>query len=144
MYPYLVYEEGQKILGYAYAHSFMEREAYKWDAELSIYMDYNHKSKGLGKKLCLSLINILKYQGFKTLYYRVTSGNIASEKFHDYFEFKKCGMLYNTGYKSSKWHDVIIYEKQINEYDETPKYIIKIKDIDKDTLNRIISNIFND
>lgn len=141
VYPYLVYEEDKKILGYAYAHSFMEREAYKWDAELSIYMDYNYKSKGLGKKLCIALINILKYQGFKTLYSRVTSGNVASEKFHDYFEFKKCGILYNTGYKLSKWHDVIIYEKQINEYDETPKDIIKIKDIDRDTLKTIISTI---
>ena len=141
VYPYLVYEEDKKILGYAYAHSFMESEEYKWDAELSIYMDYNYKSKGLGKKLCIALINIIKYQGFKTLYSRVTSGNVASEKFHDYFGFKKCGMLCNTGYKLSKWHDVTIYEKKINEYDEKPKDIIKIKDIDRDTLKTIISTI---
>ena len=38
-YPYLVAEEGRRLLGYAYAHRQMAREAYQWNAELSIYLD---------------------------------------------------------------------------------------------------------
>ena len=36
-YPYLVAEEDGKVIGYAYAHRHMQREAYQWNGELSIY-----------------------------------------------------------------------------------------------------------
>ena len=38
-YPYLVAEENGELLGYAYAHRIAERAAYRWGAELSIYLD---------------------------------------------------------------------------------------------------------
>ena len=38
-YPYLVLEEEGKIVGYAYAHRYMARAAYGWNAELSVYLD---------------------------------------------------------------------------------------------------------
>ena len=50
-YPYLVLEEEGKIVGYAYAHRQMERAAYGWNAELSVYLDGAHLSRGIGKKL---------------------------------------------------------------------------------------------
>ena len=50
-YPWLVCGEGGQIAGYACAHRYMEREAYQWGAELSVYLDRNHTSRGLGKRL---------------------------------------------------------------------------------------------
>lgn len=38
-YPYLLCREGERTVGYAYAHRQMEREAYQWNAELSVYLD---------------------------------------------------------------------------------------------------------
>ena len=37
-YPYLVCEIDQNIVGYAYAHRHMERAAYQWNVELSVYL----------------------------------------------------------------------------------------------------------
>ena len=37
-YPYLVCQEGDRVLGYAYAHRVWERAAYQWNAELSVYL----------------------------------------------------------------------------------------------------------
>ena len=37
-YPYLVYEVNNQIAGFAYAHRHMQRDAYKWNVELSIYL----------------------------------------------------------------------------------------------------------
>ena len=37
-YPYLVCCRAGEILGYAYAHRHMEREAYQWNAELTVYV----------------------------------------------------------------------------------------------------------
>ncbi|WP_249317901.1 GNAT family N-acetyltransferase [Yeguia hominis] len=38
-YPYLIWEENGAILGYAYAHRAQERQAYQWNAELSVYVE---------------------------------------------------------------------------------------------------------
>ncbi len=45
-YPYLVWEEDGRILGYGYAHRHMERAAYQWNAELSVYLDRSPEDKG--------------------------------------------------------------------------------------------------
>ena len=37
-YPYFVCESDGQIIGYAYAHRHMERAAYQWNAEFSIYI----------------------------------------------------------------------------------------------------------
>lgn len=37
-YPYLVAEEGGRLLGYAYAHRQMVREAYQWNAEAYLFI----------------------------------------------------------------------------------------------------------
>lgn len=141
-YPYLVFEEeeNQKIIGYAYAHRYLERAAYQWDAELSVYLDKNHLSRGLGKKLCLCLIEILKFQGLKTIYSLITSPNIKSEKLHSSLGFKKIGTYHKTGYKNQKWHDVSIFEKSISEYSINPKNVIPIREIDYKIIENIIKN----
>ena len=38
-YPYLVCEKDGRIIGYAYACRHRERAAYRWNAELSVYLD---------------------------------------------------------------------------------------------------------
>lgn len=62
-YPYFVAEEDGRVLGYAYAGSFVGRPAYDWSAELSIYVDRHLRKKGLGKKLYGALLEALKKNG---------------------------------------------------------------------------------
>ncbi|MBQ4132137.1 MAG: N-acetyltransferase, partial [Desulfovibrionaceae bacterium] len=51
-YPYLVCEcRDGKVVGYAYAHRALLRAAYQWNAEMSVYLDRNFTSRGLGKRL---------------------------------------------------------------------------------------------
>ena len=50
-YPYIVYQEGDAILGYAYGHRAMERAAYGWNAELSVYVDRGYIGRGIGSRL---------------------------------------------------------------------------------------------
>ena len=81
-YPYLVCEDDGKIVGYAYAHRHMERGAYGWNAELSVYIDRSFTSRGIGKELYIKLIELLKLQGIKNLYAGITVPNKKSEKLH--------------------------------------------------------------
>ena len=41
-YPFLVAEERGAICGFAYAGPFREKEAYRWDVELTIYLSLIH------------------------------------------------------------------------------------------------------
>lgn len=129
VYPYLVCEEGGKIIGYAYAHRAFERAAFQWDAELSIYLDKNVHSKGLGKKMYQMLIDILKRQGVKTVYGSVSSPNPQSVSLHESLGFHHLGSFHNTGYKCGTWCDLMWFEKQIGEYELEPKPIIPIGEL---------------
>lgn len=54
-FPYLVLEDDAgTIVGYAYAHRHMERAAYQWNAELSIYLSRKLAGKGWGREVLQS------------------------------------------------------------------------------------------
>lgn len=137
-YPYLICEDDNKIIGYAYAHRHMTREAYQWNAELSIYLDKSYRSKGLGKEFYRKLIEILRLQGIKTVYGCVTVPNEKSEKLHTSLGFSSIGIYHNAGYKCGKWHDVQWFEKSINSYDLDPTPFLSISEISEDKLISII------
>lgn len=138
IYPYVVCELNRKIIGYAYAHRQKEREAYKWNVELSIYIDKNFTSKGIGRKLYEKLLEILKIQEIKTVYGGVTLPNEKSEKLHYSLGFKKIGIYNNTGYKCGEWHTVVCFEKVINEYILNPKEFIEIDKISEKIIKKIL------
>ena len=56
-YPYLVAEEGERILAYAYAGPFRARPAYRFIVEDSIYVAPEGKGRGIGKALLTALID---------------------------------------------------------------------------------------
>ena len=59
-FPYLVLEDdGGVIVGYAYAHRHMERAAYQWNAELSIYLSRALAGKGWGRRAYGLLLELL-------------------------------------------------------------------------------------
>lgn len=137
-YPYLVYLSGNKILGYTYAHRHMERKAYQWNAELSVYVAPSHLHQGIGKALYGTLIELVKLQHIKNVYGGVTIPNEASEHLHASFGFEKVGAYRNTGYKCGKWHDVVWYGKKTGEYDSEPKPFIPIVEIEEQTIEKTI------
>lgn len=139
-YPYLLCEEDGNILGYAYAHRHMGREAYQWNAELSVYLDRVFTSKGLGKRMYAALIDLLKLQGIKTVYGGVTVPNEKSEALHNALGFHVLGTYHSAGYKAGKWHDVMWFEKAIAAYDASPQPPVSIKSIPEKQLQKIISS----
>lgn len=139
MYPYFICENDGKCIGYVYAHRAQERAAYQWNAELSIYLDRNFRKQGLGLILYEMMFEILKLQGVKTLYGLVTTPNPASIKLHEKTGFQLSGIYHNSGYKAGKWCDVLLFEKQINEYEYSPQPIIPFQELDKMKLFEMIN-----
>ena len=119
-YPYLVCEDGGRIVGYAYAHRQAERAAYQWNAELSVYLDGAYTGRGLGERLYGMLMDLLRLQGVRTVYARVTSPNERSERLHRRMGFRHMGTQRSAGYKNGAWRDVTWFEKAIGPYEPEP------------------------
>lgn len=128
-YPYLIYEEEGTICGYAYAHRQLERAAYQWNVELTVYLHPAVVSRGIGRKLYERLLQLLTEQGICNAYSLITRPNEKSEKLHEAMGFTLMGILKNTGYKNGKWRDVSWYEKQLNPYPENPIPFRKITEL---------------
>ena len=54
-YPYLVWEEEGNILGYAYASDFHPRAAYRFCAEMTVYVAEHARGRGIGRTLYSAL-----------------------------------------------------------------------------------------
>lgn len=139
IYPWLVYEENGKILGYAYACRHRQRAAYQWAVDVAIYLDKDTTGKGIGKKLYQVLLSILKLQGFYVAYGGVTQPNEPSNALHINNGFKKIAEYKNVGYKMGKWHTVIWYSKPLNSSENAPSPFKTIDELDPTLLQQILN-----
>lgn len=140
-YPYLVCLIDGIIVGYAYAHKHKERAAYQWNAELSVYLDKNSVSRGIGKALYTTLLKILKLQNIQNVYGCVTSPNFRSENLHKRLGFELTGVHHKTGYKCNKWHDVMWFEKHIGNHELEPLAFKKVRNIDRTIIDEVLCSL---
>jgi L-amino acid N-acyltransferase YncA len=103
---WLVIEEAQTILGYAYASKFRAREAYQWTAEVTVYVDPAHRKRGFARALYGSLFEALRFQGFCSVVAVIALPNLPSVRLHEKLGFEPVGVLRSVGYKLGRWHDV--------------------------------------
>lgn len=138
-YPYLVYEVGDTIVGYAYASKHRERAAYCYDVDVSVYFSEAYHNKGKAKILYSCLFEILKEQGYYNAYAAYTEPNNKSKRFHEKFNFKAVGIYHKTGYKFGQWHDVTWLEKEIQPHDANPVPIKTMSEVSKDFINNLFA-----
>lgn len=119
-YPCLVAEEGERIVGFAYAHELRERIAFQWNAELSVYLAPAAQGRGAGSSLYTALLELLRLTGIKAVYGVVTSPNPASERLHRAFGFALMGVQPHAGFTCGAWHDVAWYVREIAPFEDAP------------------------
>jgi L-amino acid N-acyltransferase YncA len=97
--PWVVYEEDDQILGYAYASPWKARSAYLHSAEITVYLKHGETNKGLGKKLYLDLIQRLKELNYRTIIGGIALPNDASIALHEKLGFEKVAHFKKVGFK---------------------------------------------
>ena len=105
-YPWLVFEAGDQVLGYAYASPHRTRHAYQWCVEVSVYIHAEAQNCGVGRALYTTLFEILRRQGFVNAYAAITLPNLASVALHESLGFAPIGVFKQIGFKLGEWHDV--------------------------------------
>ncbi|MDR1225359.1 MAG: GNAT family N-acetyltransferase [Prevotellaceae bacterium] len=105
-FPYLVCEENEEIVGYAYAHHYHPRSAYRFTLEDSIYIRNGFQGRGTGKALLGELLGKLKNNDVHAIVAAITIPNAKSIALHESFGFKKIGIFKEVGRKFNRWQDV--------------------------------------
>lgn len=105
-FPWLVWEENNQLLGYAYASAPFERAAFAWCAEASVYLRPDAQGKGIGKKLYTALEHLLRLQGYKTVYAIITTDNTPSIAFHLAMGYRHLAEFPDCGFKLGFWHGI--------------------------------------
>ena len=119
-YPYIVCEHDDRLLGYVYAHPYMQRAAYQWGAAVTIYL--------------AALEALLRLQGIVVTYACITASNEHSVKMHEACGYKIIGTFNNTGFKHGHWLDMVLMEKVIAEHPKQPELIKKIGELPPETV----------
>ena len=133
-YPYIVAQSEGRILGYAYAGPFKERKAYDWSAETTIYLDHTIRHQGVGKLLYMKLEESLKKMHILNLNacigYPETNDEYLTDnsaRFHEHLGYSFAGRFHDSGYKFSRWYDMIWMEKMIGDHTDQPADVIPYK-----------------
>jgi len=93
-------------LGYAYASPHRERAAYRWAADVAVYIDTGNHHSGIGRALYARLFEQLRALGLWTLCAGITQPNDASNGLHRAMGFLPVGTYRRIGWKAGAWHDV--------------------------------------
>jgi phosphinothricin acetyltransferase len=105
-YPWLVAEDSERVVGYAYGHRFAPRAAYAWSVETSIYVGEGARGHGVGRALYDALLALLAAQGYRQAFAGIALPNPASVALHEAVGFTPVGAYREVGYKFGAWHDV--------------------------------------
>jgi phosphinothricin acetyltransferase len=112
--PYLVAEDAQEVLGFAYCNWFKPRPAYRYSAEDSIYLAPVALGRGLGRLLLVELIAQAERAGVRKLIAVIgDSSNHGSIGVHQSCGFEHVGTLSSCGWKFDRWLDVVMMDRAI-------------------------------
>jgi phosphinothricin acetyltransferase len=110
-FPYKVAELDGVVAGYAYAHPYHQREAYRFTAETSVYVKQGLGRGGIGTALYKVILEDLTRRGFHAVIAILGYPNEASKRFHEKLGFRETGCLHEVGYKFDRRLDVGYLEK---------------------------------
>ena len=133
-YPYLVYERDGVVVGYAYASPYIERAAYDYTVDLSVYVDAAYCGQSIGECLYAALLDILAKQGFYNTYACITATNRNSLNFHKRMGFTDAGTHPLAGFKHGKWLDVCWYYKRLQADTNPPQPLKQISNFNNGDL----------
>lgn len=118
--PYVVAEDHDTLLGFAYARPFHERAAFAWTVEDSVYVAPGHARRGIGRALLAELVERSAKSGFRQMIALISSdADAASVPLHTALGFTVAGRLAAVGFKQGRWHDIVHMQRPLGAGETT-------------------------
>jgi L-amino acid N-acyltransferase YncA len=113
--PFLVaVSPSGQVLGYALCEPWIQKRAYRFTAEESIYLRPASTGKGLGKALLTALMTASRRAGLKQLLAVVAdSGAESSLALHRGLGFKETGRMGKVAFKFERWIGTVMLQKDL-------------------------------
>ena len=105
-YPWFVWEEEGRVVGYAYGRPWRERAAYRHSVEAGIYLHPSAVGKGIGAQLFTALLKELRVREFHSVMGGVSLPNPASVALLEKFGLRQVAHFREVGHKFGQWIDV--------------------------------------
>ena len=100
-----------ELLGFASYGTFRAFPAYKYTVEHSIYIQKDHRGKGLGAVLLEAIIREAEARDVHVMVGGIDASNQASIALHEKFGFEHSGTVREAGFKFGRWLNLAFYQK---------------------------------
>jgi len=90
-YAWLVLTDAGRVVGYAYGGQWKVRAAYRWTAEVSVYLEVGRRRSGAGRALYDRLLTRLAERGYLVAIAGMTLPNEPSQGLHRALGFEDVG-----------------------------------------------------
>lgn len=98
-------------IGWASLNVFNAREAYRFVADISVYVERGWRGKGVGRVLLEKLTGLGRAHGYHKLVLSAFPGNAAGMALYTKSGFRTVGIYHEQGQLDGKWVDTIVMEK---------------------------------
>lgn len=101
------------LLGFDTYGPFRPQVGYRHTIEHSVYVQKDHRGKGISRVLMRALMERAKTAGLKTIVGVIDAGNTASRHLHESEGFVLQGTLPRVGQKFDQWLDMCLYTREL-------------------------------
>lgn len=109
-HPVLVAERDGAVVGWGSLNAFNPREAYRFVADFSVYVDREARGGGIGGALLAALVNEARRLGYHKLVLAAFQFNEAGMALYRRVGFREVGVYREQGQLDGRWVDVIVME----------------------------------
>ena len=110
-HPVIVAEDGGRVLAWGSLNPFNPREAYRYVADFSIYVERGQRGRGVGRVVLARLIELAREHGFHKMVLSAFPFNAAGMALYERLGFRTVGVYKEQGMLDGRWVDTIVMEK---------------------------------
>jgi phosphinothricin acetyltransferase len=111
-HPVIVVEaEGGQVVGWGSLNPFNAREAYRFVADISVYVERGWRGKGVGSVILERLIELARERGFHKMVLSAFPFNAAGIGLYSKYGFRTVGVYREQGLLDGRWVDTVVMEK---------------------------------
>ena len=110
-HPVIVADRDGQVLGWASLNVFNAREAYRFVADISVYVDRAARGKGVGHALMPRLLELGREHGFHKLVLSAFPTNTGGMALYTRHGFRTVGIYREQGLLDGRWVDTIVMER---------------------------------
>jgi L-amino acid N-acyltransferase YncA len=113
--PFLVAEQGGRVVGFARAGGYSDRCVYQGVGEHAVYVHPDARGHGLGRRLLAELCAESERHGFYKLTSRIFTDNLPSRAAHRAAGFAEVGIQRRHGRLDGRWKDCVLVERLLGD-----------------------------